>query len=216
MKRKSLSLLLSGLLTVCLTGVGFASWLIVQGEEKEATTGEVVVETVEDKKMSITTSWKDSKDTFNFTGIAGANTGWLRSDTTKPELLSLTLVVTVQNAAYDADQTIDIEFEASNPTNYTTVTTADKRDAIEGDQTYLIAPSISDHAIVESNIAGDGSYTFELPITFQWGQFFEKKNPYTYYQGKDYSTNVNEAKTALGELYTLLDKMSFTITLTTA
>lgn len=215
MKRKSLSLLLSGLLTVCLTGVGFASWLIVQGEEKEAQTGEVVVEKVEDKKMSITTSWKDSKDTFNFTGVAGANTGWLRSDTTKPELLSLTLVVTVQNAAYDADKTIDIEFEASNPTNYTTVTTADKRDA-DGDQTYLIAPSISDHAIVETNIAEDGSYTFELPITFQWGNFFENKNPYNYYQGKDYSSNVTEAKTALGELYSLLDKMSFTITLTTA
>ena len=38
MKRKSLATLLSGFLTVCLTGVGFASWLIVQGEEKEATT----------------------------------------------------------------------------------------------------------------------------------------------------------------------------------
>ena len=215
MKRKSLSLLLSGLLTVCLTGVGFASWLIVQGEKVEATTGEVVVETVEDKTMSITTSWKDSKNTFNFTGVAGANTGWLRSDTTEPERLSLTLVVTVQHAAYDADKTIDIEFEASNPTNYTTVTTADKRPA-DGDQTYLIAPSISDHAIVETNIAEDGSYTFELPITFQWGEFFEKKNPYTYYQGKDYSTYVEDATEALEELYTLLDNMSFTITLTTA
>lgn len=223
MKKKSLSLLLSGLLTVCLTGVGFASWIIVQGDTEEVETGEVVVEQVTEKNITIETSWKNSQNTFNFTGISGANSGWLRSDTETPERLSLTLVVTIKNAEYDADGKVAISFTASNPTNYTDVTTTDKRTTQDETQTYLIAPTITDHTIDTESAnftaaVGEtpSSYTFELPITFQWGQFFGGQNPYTYYQGKDYASNVEEAKNALGDLYSKMDGMTFTVELVTA
>ena len=54
MKRKSLATLLSGFLTVALTGVGFASWLITGGETKTSNAGAVSAEKVEDQRVKIT------------------------------------------------------------------------------------------------------------------------------------------------------------------
>ena len=51
MKKKSLATLLSGFLTVALTGVGFASWLITGGAEKTSG-GNITVETVDDRRVS--------------------------------------------------------------------------------------------------------------------------------------------------------------------
>ena len=48
MKRKAMTALMGGLLSVCLVGVGFASWVISQGAETSLT-GNVKVEKVENK-----------------------------------------------------------------------------------------------------------------------------------------------------------------------
>ena len=224
MKRKSLSLLLSGLLTVCLTGVGFASWLIVQGETKTYNTGTVVVETVSEKSITISAIWKDSKDTFNFTGLENANTGWLRSDTKTPADLDLTLVVTVLNMEFDADGIVEIGFTPSNTTKYENVT-KDMKNDVDGNQSYLVAPTISNHTFDEDSASftaanGDtpSSYVFEVPVAFTWGQYFGGVNPYTYYNadGRTYSSHGAEAKTALTDLHTQLDGMHFTVSIKTA
>ena len=65
MKKKSLAALLSGLLTVSLTGVGFASWIIVQGDTKQVT-GTVNVETISDKTTTITYDWANNNGRLGY------------------------------------------------------------------------------------------------------------------------------------------------------
>ena len=215
MKKKSLSLLLSGLLTVCLTGVGFASWLIVQGDTKDdLADGTVVVEEVEDVQITIDASWANG-NTFQFTAPSNANSGWLRSDTTAPEKLSLTLNVSITNASYEADQKVEISFTPSDNTKYTNVT-KDLDPVTEGVQSYLVGPGTLDHSIVKNNIGSDDKYSFTATIAFTWGQFFGGMNPYSYYSDKDFSTYKDEASDALTDMYTNLNGLTFKVVIKTA
>lgn len=63
MKKKSLATLISGLLAVSLVGVGFASWVIIQGasEKKE---GSVNVETITKTNISIEAYWADNDEDY--------------------------------------------------------------------------------------------------------------------------------------------------------
>ena len=104
MKKKSLAALLSAFLTVCLTGVGFASWLIIGGDTETYKDGSIAVETVSDKRTKIeSVSVKEgSNSTIVFGPTAAAKTdttSWLRaSSDAATENLSFTLQFTVANA----------------------------------------------------------------------------------------------------------------------
>jgi len=250
MKKKSLTMLLTGLLAVSLTGVGFASWIIVQGDEKLAD-GAVSVETVENKKVEIVPVWQDNdKDTvvgsydtdyetsntdlakidsegkltnfgdnqFSFGAPAASSTGWLRSDTTYKEILTLKLdVYVVANSdvctGIDAVITPSSEFTSAVTKTYLTNVTA------------AVAEDPTTKTIGEGDSAK--SYTvYTVTISTSWGAFWESQNPYKFYTaaGKNASTEITvdgekmtyaeHAEEYLGDLYNTLNKATFSLTLT--
>ena len=166
MKRKSLSLLLSGLLTVCLTGVGFASWLIVQGDEQQIT-GTVNVETISDVTTTITAKWQDNNKT---------NSGWLRNTDTRGEILSLKLDVTVDSINYLAsDVTIDLDVTSATIGN-----TGKTGVALAVEAGY-----ITDFKLDKESVAKESAASFTLTISTSWGNHFGDKNPFDFYNTTD-------------------------------
>lgn len=168
MKKKSLATLLSGFLTVALTGVGFASWIITGGDTKEIQ-GTVSAETVENRKTTITLLQDDAE--YDASVCFGHNPNkkgtttpvtetWFKvgPDEMKEEDLSAKIVVEIENATYSTfSVTIDSKFDTYKTQGYIDYT-------IE-----FTAPS--------TNTA---TKTF-VDITFEWGSKFGGLNPYEYF-----------------------------------
>ncbi|MBE6143047.1 MAG: hypothetical protein E7177_03570 [Erysipelotrichaceae bacterium] len=79
MKKKSLATLISGLLAVSLVGVGFASWVIIQGasEQKE---GSVNVETITKTNISIEANWADNDEDYTCEKLTEEQKGMKNED----------------------------------------------------------------------------------------------------------------------------------------
>ena len=187
MKKKSLATLLSGFLTVSLTGVGFASWLITGGAEKTSG-GNITVETVDDRRVSL--SDVTAGNGIYFGSNQTGTTGWIRSTQGAKEDLEDTFTFTVTNADYAAS--IDLELSSE---------TSGKMDALKYciDKNY-IAFDLGDGVEVQYD---DSTDTFKwsvsavesmsLKVKFKWGSYFTytsggtqkaNVNPYEYFNGK--------------------------------
>lgn len=206
MKKKTLSILLSGLLAVSLTGVGFASWVIVNNDSDEET-GSVAVETVEVNNVTINFAWSDNdgskgaseSDSILSFGYKGAtNTGWLRNTDEEGELgcakLEFTLSATADNGTASASYEFEVVDNASG--GYATATSEEKKYIKSVDVTEVKA----------------GTYK----ISISWGDAFGNVNPYDYYNDgtKTAASHGTEAQTRLTELKTLLEGVTFKLTLT--
>lgn len=206
MKKKTLSILLSGLLAVSLTGVGFASWVIVNNASDEET-GSVAVETVEVNNVTINFAWSDNdesggaseSDSILSFGYKGAtNTGWLRNTDEEGELGCAELEFTLSATADEGTASASYEFEVVDNASggYATATSEEKK--------YIKSVGVTE---VEA-----GTYK----IAISWGDAFKNVNPYDYYngEGKTAATHGTEAQTRLTELKTLLEGVTFKLTLT--
>ena len=78
MKRKTLTLTLSILACLALIGVGFASWVISAGKT-ETVTGNIVVDDVSDKRISLTYEWVGGNSSIIY--------GWDENYTVKTRLV---------------------------------------------------------------------------------------------------------------------------------
>lgn len=206
MKKKTLSILLSSLLAVSLTGVGFASWVIVNNASEEQT-GSVAVETVEENNVTINFAWSDNdgsgkaseSDSILSFGYKGAtNTGWLRNTDDTSELGCAELKFTLSATADSGTATASYEFEVvdNKSGGYATATSDAKK--------YIKSVGVTE---VEA-----GTYK----IAISWGDAFGNVNPYDYYNDgtKTAKSHGSEAQTRLSELETLLDGVTFKLTLT--
>lgn len=206
MKKKTLSILLSGLLAVSLTGVGFASWVIVNNASDEET-GSVAVETVEVNNVTINFAWSDNdesggasaSDSILSFGYKGAtNTGWLRNTDEEGELGCAELEFTLSASADEGTASASYEFEVVDNASggYATATSEEKK--------YIKSVGVSE---VEA-----GTYK----ISISWGYAFGYENPYDYYNDgtKTATSHGSEAQTRLTELKTLLEGVTFKLTLT--
>lgn len=207
MKKKSLATLLSGFLTVCLTGVGFASWIIVQGD-KEEITGQVNVETVTSKDITLTPTWKDNNksgtanqettidegvitlfgdDCFSFGPNAAAATtySWLKaSSDTRGEILTLELDVTVSNAQL-VNKTNGVNFEFEVVDNATGGYAKAKTAKYINDVTAVVKETTAQKFVPTSTGEASAEETFTIVISTTWGDYFKKDdsnlNPFAYY-----------------------------------
>jgi hypothetical protein len=200
MKSKAIIILSSVLGCAALVGAGFSAWVITQGDSKTAD-GTIVVDSVTDKTVAITTSWKNSLSTITFGGLATHPTGAWLIDSDKTENLTCTLSITVTN--YTVLNTLSVactEVDAGAG-KYSTAASANLVGAL---------PTFTD----QKSACTTGTGTFDLPVTFTWGSAFGNENPETYYSGKDYATYGAEAKTKLNALNTDLTRVSFRLTIT--
>lgn len=207
MKKKTLSTLLSGLLAVSLTGVGFASWIIVENG-KETKTGSVAVETVVKDKVTLTFAWSDndgdlntSDDTgdsilsFGYAG-AGTNTGWLRNTKEADEGCKELKFTLIGTSSEDSTVNLGASIAVVDNNNGWATATSDEKKYIKDIDVSLV----------------DGNGT----ISVKWGDAFDNKNPYDYYngEGKTAADYADEAFERLEELAELLEGVTFTLTVT--
>ncbi len=213
--------LIAVLLTIGLTSVGFAAWVIVG--DKQVTTddqAQFTAHEVKDARIKFTATFED--DTVNFAAPSGHGTAnWLQFDGDATEDLNATMTITITNWADVKGRTIT--FEVPAPTTDVT-----------GLSTYVNFPTARTIKITPNNsekpttwtVTGldDGSYTVDasgakltVPFAFTWGSAFGSTptNPFTYYNNisKPSDTDISNAKTALEKIYELNGE-TFQITVT--
>ena len=240
MKKKSLAALLSGFLTVCLTGVGFASWIIVQGDT-ETVSGKVNVENITPKEITLSYAWDGNNDgvsgvttTTTTDGVTtygddalsfGKNTpataptyGWLQNPDGHIEVLTLKLDVTVTNVQLVSKTngvTFAIAPNAEGKTNYESAISA-------GYITEVTAYAEGTTDKFKKFTTETGAQTITIVISAKWGAHFGGSNPFEYYNNHKSSdklsgtetTYAEDANASLGQLYTYLSIVSFNLTIT--
>ena len=182
MKRKSMATLIGGLLSACLIGVGFASWIIVQDGEASLQ-GTVHVETVSDNSVYIEASWASSDadaGQFNFTAPTAATTdtkNWLVSTTENAEKLELDVNVKIINAT-KVDGDVQVSWDTSSLTAY--------EKYIKPVATSNISiPAVGEGTGTWGEEHGVKTYTTTITLAFEWGTYFGgNNNPYAFYNAK--------------------------------
>ena len=217
MKRKTLTLTLSILACLALIGVGFASWIISADTSAKPAEGSFIVDTVNDKSYKVEGAWlgNQSKITFGApTTMNNTEKTWLTNDSTdKKENLTVTYQLTVTYG--------DTTPATGIANKITAVVTAPKNEnytaAVDGK--LIIAPTNA--TVVE---APGGNGTYNITVTYQWGEHFGKVNPYTYYNLKNATDKLNgsettymqDAKTSLETLSKIEESVVFTLNITVA
>lgn len=218
MKKKLFIPLIAALLTIGLTSVGFAAWVITSETNKPAKGGFTVYQ-VDDKSVSLGNTPSAEAPVFG-PSDGYDNTGkWLQFDAKsgeKTEDLECNLTFTITNWDDVKDGTITIKLSA--------VTTA----ATTGD--YVTLPTARTLTINETTMK-EGSTevgkvtvsgtvaTVTIPMQFGWGTYFGSENPFDYYEDKDANGDIGDttwkehAKAGLQAVYALNDA-EFSITIT--
>lgn len=200
MKRKTLTLTLSILACLALIGVGFASWVISAGKSATAT-GNIVVDDVSDKRISLTYEWVDGKSSIIYgwdENYVTKEKDWLKNNTVdKKADLDLTLKVTVKdgnNNLYDPES---ISATITADEAYTTAL---------GKGVVGALPTLT--AVEES------TGVYNIVIVFTWGEHFGGNNPLAFYNEgtKTAETHGEDAKEYLGYVEALKD-CTFTVTI---
>ena len=181
-----------------LVSVGFASWVISQGDSKTVD-GSIQVDTVKDDRHLLTVT-PTTGATIVFAAPAGASAGaWLRSDNAKTEQLEAEFTITVTNVAADADESI-LGFSLKSGTIDGNVFTEDASNAgykkaySEGLVADLPSPVYSNTSVTNNVL------TTTLTLTFDWGDDFDNNNPYDYYNAQTYTSDLGDEALAQLEL----------------
>lgn len=191
MKRKTLTLTLSILACLALIGVGFASWIISANTSTTAQ-GSFIVDTVTDNRLEATGRWititKDSgenevvtsddnsaKVSFGAPATMDKTDAWLTNDkkgTTEKLTVVYELTVKTKGGEFVSNLSGD---EITG-----TVSCSDET----YDPKYVALPTLT--------VTNKGNGIYYLQLDFDWGTDFGGKNPYVYYNEKEYSDALAE------------------------
>ncbi|HCX08158.1 MAG TPA: hypothetical protein DHG20_03440 [Acholeplasmatales bacterium] len=186
MKRKTLTLTLSILACLALIGVGFASW-IISADTSTTAQGSFIVDTVTDNRLEATGRWititKDSgenevvtsddnsaKVSFGAPATMDKTDAWLTNDKKgTTEKLTVVYELTVKTKG---------EEFVSNLSGDEITGIVSCSDATY-DPKYVALPTLT--------VTNKGNGIYYLQLDFDWGTDFGGKNPYVYYNEKEYS-----------------------------
>ena len=208
-----------------LVSVGFASWVISQGAN-DTVQGTIYVDTVDDQRLSLEATIAGSPIRFGGMsdddiaasrgegGYLAGKTIWLSNNSADKENLDFSVELEITSTSANVPTTLssyNISFDlvASNPTNYT---------AASETKGYV---STLDEVLATATVHGGATSLVENKVTydfsFAWGSTFGNKNPYEFYNYQAFNdTLADDAKTKLGDLNTLLDGITFTLTVNVA
>lgn len=221
--RKAIVAVMSVFLTVSLTAVGFASWLISNNDSKEGT-GNVTASDVSDAILGVTINDSDNLGKINFGPLKNDTTGTIRYNDAEAEAndfeaLKITVIGSIKKFATLKQMEIKIKV----PDSVITAAGYKATDVGEGVKTYTVDPNLpkyitlpvgaadtngnlidtskkveylATNTTVFTSGAGDTA-TFSFEVTFGWGELFGNKNPGRYLDGEDGLTVSPENKTAL-------------------
>lgn len=246
MKSKLTISIASILSVLVLVGVGFAAWVIINPNVGTHADGNIEVDTVTDNSYDIKAEFLKTSDTANGTIVFGKKIPesynrpiWLTNNNEKEEKLTATLTLTAQNFKADSwteisKKTLTVSMESlkssADDTGFAGLATGDKK--------YIKFPVITGTGITASKAdaaqwsdvtvqipleqfkytKGETTATYELTITFSWGEYFTDKgsivNPYVFYNNKDYSTkNATLANTDLTAIHDALNGVSYKVSI---
>lgn len=201
--RKAIVVVMSVFLTVSLTAVGFASWLISNSDSKNGT-GNVTASNVSDAILGVTINKADNLGKINFGPLKDDKEGNIRyneSEAEDVEALEITVTGSIKKFATLKQMEIKIQvpdsvitaagYKAtageSGTTTYTVDTSLPKyitlpAGAADKNGNLIVADSAvvyaSDNGVFEPGT--DDTATFRFEVTFGWGGLFNKENPGIY------------------------------------
>lgn len=209
MKRKTLTLTLSILACLALIGVGFASWIISANTSTTAQ-GSFIVDTVTDNRLEATGRWititKDSgenevvtsddnsaKVSFGAPATMDKPDAWLTNDkngTTEKLTVVYELTVKTKGGEFVSNLSGD---EITG-----TVSCSDET----YDPKYVALPTLT--------VTNKENGIYYLQLDFDWGTDFGGKNPYVYYNEKEYSDALAEEAFNKLDAIKALNNITFT------
>lgn len=241
MKKKFSLTLISILSVVVLVGVGFAAWIITTPNVEEKQTGTITASGVTDARYKLTAAITNGSIVFGKpSDYDDKNSDWFKPDIdVGDEKLTATLTLTLTKPD---DTALDEEvFDKYLPNTFTFTMNATKakEKAKEVDNTGFNAevtagriknPTISYTANGETNATTkdvtlgtaieiaksafekgtDGKYTLTITITFAWGN---DGNPYTYFHGKEQTTELVTKALGYNEMKTNLEGVGYEVTI---
>lgn len=200
--RKAIVAVASVFLTISLTAVGFASWLISNDASKEGT-GNVNASNVSDAILGVTIEKADNLGTINFGPLKDDETGNIRYDEKEPadiESLEITVGGTINKfatlklmeikikvpdsviaaAGYGLVAGSETDYEVkSNLPKYITLPAG----AADKNGNLIVSDNKVEYQATDTKVftAGEGdAATFSFTVTFGWGDLFRYKNPGKY------------------------------------
>ena len=222
--RKAIVAVVSVFLTISLTAVGFASWLISNDASTNGT-GNVKASNVSDAILGVTIEKADNLGTINFGPLKSDTTGNIQYTTEKGEEEE-SLTVTV-SGSIDKYKTLDkMSITVKCPDSVLTAAgytwdEGEKRTykyletkayialptcAVDTNGNFLPSPDGKGNTTVALEFANgneiftgadENKKSFSTTISFKWGALFAGNNPGRYLDGEDGLTLLNENKTAL-------------------
>lgn len=224
--------------SAAVVSTGFAAWVISGGNSEEVS-GTIKADIVSDNYHTITlVSEKTAAIYFGAPkeSTADITNPWLKNDSKEKESLLAEFTFTVANVKTGKDNPGDlfssITLKAENDTAYNAAVTDELVSSLPASwkkETYDETPTYSSktadkskeysgiYLVRDSGTASDegASLTFKLYVQFTWGNAFEHKNPFFFYnaEGKTAANNGSDAKTKLGKVADIKDT-KFTLTIT--
>ena len=217
--RKAIVVVMCVFLTVSLTAVGFASWLISNDASKEGT-GNVNASNVSDAILGVTINSDKDLGKITFGPDKGDETGNIRYNKAEADDFE-NLKITVSGSIKKFATLKQMEIKIKVPDSVITAAGYKATDAGEGVKTYTVDPTlpkyitlpagaadtngnliVADSAVVYASDnavfkpGADDTATFSFDVTFGWGELFGNKNPGRYLDGED-GTLSEENKNAL-------------------
>lgn len=218
--RKAIVAVMSVFLTVSLTAVGFASWLISNNDSKEGT-GNVNASDVSDAILGVTINDSDNLGKINFGPAKNDETGTIRYNKAEADDFEA-LEITVSGSIKKFATLKQMEIKIKVPDSVITAAGYKATDGGEGVKTYTEDPALPKYITLPAGAADekgnlidtankveysatdttvftpgtDDTATFSFKVTFGWGELFGNKNPGRYLDGED-GTLSEENKNAL-------------------
>ena len=214
MKLKKKSGLISAVIALScasIVSVGFASWVISQGDAKTVD-GSIVVDTVQTKAHTITvTPTTGTQICFTRPESPTATTySWLSETTSTYENLVASFNVSVANWD-DTAANAKAKFSATLQSGKV----SDDTFTADGESSGYNAAAAANYVIalptpvVGNGEVAEGAWSTTVTVTFAWGAYFGSQNPYYFYNAHQaseiktgtttYAQDANTALTALNE-----------------
>lgn len=200
--RKAIVAVVSVFLTISLTAVGFASWLISNNDSKEGI-GNVKASNVSDAILGVTIEKADNLGTINFGPLKDDAKGNIRYDTDEAEdFESLEITVGGKINKFATLKLMEIKIQvpdsviaaagyghvAGSETDYEVKTDLPKyitlpAGAADKNGNLIVPANKVEYQATDTNVftavEGDAA-TFSFTVTFGWGDLFRYKNPGKY------------------------------------
>ena len=215
--RKAIVAVMSVFLTVSLTAVGFASWLISNDDSKEGT-GNVTASDVSDAILGVTINDSDNLGKINFGPDKNDTTGTIRYNDAEAEVNDFeALNITVSGSIKKFATLKQMEIKIKVPDSVITAAGYKATDGGEGKKTYTVDPELPKYITLPAGAADEkgnlidaakkveysatdttvftpgteDTATFSFKVTFGWGELFQNENPGKYLDNEISNKQVN-------------------------